>query len=85
MSRVIDDADDERIAPQMIRAATAAGVAIGVGLFLDYKIWRPSTFPIAPAFVAADQAERQADEERYERLVTQARLLRLGSEREHSQ
>ena len=62
-------------------APILAGVAVGVGLCFDYRIPRPDMTAAAPALLAFDIAERQADEERYERLVTKLRLLRLAYER----
>jgi len=60
----------------------ASGVVIGAGLLIDWSLLpRPSTIAAAPALLAFDIAERQADEERYESLVNKVRLLRLGEER----
>jgi hypothetical protein len=64
----------------------AAGVVITTGLILDWKLLpRPSTVAAAPALLAFDIAERQADEERYERLVTAIRLRNVAFEREDAE
>jgi hypothetical protein len=66
--------------PIAISAAIAA-VAIVAGLGFVSLLPRPSTVAAAPLFIQADQADRQAIEERFERLVLEIRLLKLGEER----
>jgi hypothetical protein len=66
--------------PLAIGSALAA-VAILFGLGFVELLPRPSTVAAAPVFIQADQADRQAVEARFEGLVTQLRLLRLGEER----
>ena len=66
--------------PIAISAALAA-VAIIAGLGFVALLPRPSMIAAGAAYVVADQADRQAVEARFEGLVTQLRLLRLGEER----
>jgi hypothetical protein len=63
-------------------ASALAGMAAGLGLVVDWKLPRPSTIAAAPALVAFDAAARQADEARYQRLVTAIRLRNVAFERD---
>ena len=60
-------------------ALTAVATIAGLG-FVSLLPW-PSTVAAAPEYTQADQAASQAEEERFERLVLQVRLLKLGEER----
>jgi hypothetical protein len=66
---------------QVAIGSALAAVAILFGLVLARQLPKPSAVAAGPEFIAADIAARQADEARFERLVTQVRLLRLGDER----
>lgn len=66
---------------QLAIGSALAAVAIIAGLGFVSLLPRPSMVAAAPVFIQADQAERQAIEERFERLVTEMRLLKLGEER----
>jgi hypothetical protein len=80
-SGFVDGTDADSFAPMMIRAAVVAGEAVGAAAFAVWRIPHPDTTAAAPEFVQA-AADRQLDQDEWERRITIARLIRIGSERE---
>jgi hypothetical protein len=67
---------------QLAIASAITAVATIAGLGFVSLLPRPSMVAAAPVFIQADQADRQAVEARFERMVEDIRLREIGFQRD---